>query len=357
MKIETAAQPASREVKDLRNNSADDFFPRTARTNMRSASEAARRRPPRPRMPSSLGYLLAAFVAAIALFFGLWLTLVSGGDEAPWIPAGLAASVVLLVALSAREVVMRRAWTRYLLDQGNEKSARTSGEHTRPQQKTKASSGMSAALQNVQKHSEEAEAGASPEAHFEVFHLCQDYLAAADDTLRSNTLSSERRNSIRAGQERARVLQKHHLLTWARDSSRALTYEAQQRARTSERIEAANRALHCLETALQFYPQETELLESSAAIREFTSSVKVAHWVELAERAAFKGHYRRAIDRYKDALFYLDRGAMKEEVKVASTERIGREIESLKARVRSQKGAKAQVARDEGVDDRGGLSE
>lgn len=308
-------------------------------------------------MPSSLGYLLAAFVAAIALFFGLWWTLVSGGDEAPWIPAGLAAIVVLLVALSAREVVMRRAWTRYLLDQGNEKSARTSGEHTRPQQKTKASSGMSAALQNVQKHSEEADAGTSPEAHFEVFHLCQDYLAAADDTLRSNTLSSERRNSIRAGQERARVLQKHHLLTWARDSSRALTYEAQQRARTSERIEAANRALHCLETALQFYPQETELLESSAAIREFTSSVKVAHWVELAERAAFKGHYRRAIDRYKDALFYLDRGAMKEEVKVASTERIGREIESLKARVRSQKGAKAEVARDEGVDDRGGLSE
>ena len=308
-------------------------------------------------MPSSLGYLLAAFVAAIALFFGLWWTLVSGGDEAPWIPAGLAASVVLLVALSAREVVMRRAWTRYLLDQGNEKSARTSGEQKRPQQKSQSSSGMSAAWQNVQKHSDEADAGANPEAHFDVFHLCQDYLAAADDTLRSNTLSSERRNSIRAAQERARVLQKHHLLTWARDSSRALTYEAQQRARTSERIEAANRALHCLETALQFYPQETELLESSAAIREFISSVKVAHWVELAERAAFKGHYRRAIDRYKDALFYLDRGAMKEEVKVASTERIGREIESLKARVRSQKGAKAEVARDEGMDDQGGLSE
>jgi len=308
-------------------------------------------------MPSSLGYLLAAFVAALALFFGLWWTLVSGGDEAPWIPAGLAAAVVLLVALSAREVVMRRAWTRYLLDQGNEKSARTSSEHQRLRQKTQSSSGMSAAWRNVQRHSEEADAGGHPEAHFDVFHLCQDYLATADDTLRSNTLSSERRNSIRAGQERARVLQKHHLLTWARDSSRALTYEAQQRARTSERIEAANRALHCLESALQFYPQETELMESSAAIREFISSVKVAHWVELAERAAFKGHYRRAIDRYKDALFYLDRGAMKEEVRVASTERIEREIDSLKARVRSQKGARAEVAREEGLDDVGGVSE
>ncbi len=283
-------------------------------------------------MPSSLGYLLAAFVAALALFFGLWWTLVSGGDEAPWIPAGLAASVVLLVALSAREVVMRRAWTRYLLDQGSEKSARVSGEHQRPQQKSQSSSGMSAAWRNVQRHSEEADAGAS------------------------TTLSSDRRNSIRAGQERARGLQKHHLLTWARDSSRALTYEAQQRVRTSERIEAANRALHCLDSALQFYPQETELLESSAAIREFISSVKVAHWVELAERAAFKGHYRRAIDRYKDALFYLDRGTMKEEVKVASTERIGREIESLKARVRSRKAAKAEVAREDGIDDGGGLS-
>ena len=306
-------------------------------------------------MPSSVGYLLAAFVAAVALFFGLWWTLVSGGDEAPWIPAGLAASVVLLVALSAREVVMRRAWTRYLLDQGSESSARKSGEHKRSPDKSQSSSGLSAAWRNVQKQSEEADSGSNPEAHFDAFQLCQDYLATADDALRSSTLSSEKRNSIRAGKERARGLQKHHLLTWARDSSRSLTYEAQQRARTSERIEAANRALHCLESALQFYPEESELQESSAAIREFIASVKVAHWVELAERSAFKGHYRRAIDRYKDALFYLERGEMKEDVKVASTERIGREIESLQTRLRSQKSTKAQTASDEGMDDRGGV--
>ena len=321
---------------------------------MRGTGEAARRRAPRARMPSSVGYLLAAFVAAIALFFGLWWTLVSGGDEAPWIPAGLAASVVLLVALSAREVVMRRAWTRYLLDQGSEPSARTSGEHKHPADKSPSSSLLSAAWRSIQKQSEEAEAGSNPEAHFDVFHLCQDYLATADDALRSSTLSSEKRNSIRAGQERARGVQKHHLLTWARDSSRSLTYEAQQRARTSERIEAANRALHCLESALQYYPQETELLESSAAIREFISSVKVAHWVELAERSAFKGHHRRAIDRYKDALFYLSRGAMKEEERVANTERIGREIELLSGRLQSQKRAKAEAAKNEGRNDREG---
>jgi hypothetical protein len=293
-------------------------------------------------MPSSAGYLLGAFVAAIALFFALWWMLVSGGDEAPWIPAGLAASVVLLVALSAREVVMRRAWTRYLLDQGGEPSARASGEHKRPAAKPHSTSFLSAAWRTIQKQSEEANAASNPELHLEVFHLCQDYLATADEALRSSSLASEKRNAIRAGQERVRALQKHHLLTWARDSSRTLTYEAQQRARTSERIEAANRALHCLESALQFYPQETELLESSVAIREFIASVKVAHWVELAERSAFKGHYRRAIDRYKDALFYLSRESVKEEIKVASTERIGHEIELLQARVRDRKNGKAE---------------
>lgn len=302
-------------------------------------------------MPSSAGYLLAAFVAALALFFGLWWMLVSGGDEAPWIPAGLAASVVLLVALSAREVVMRRAWTRYLLEQGSKSSVRKSGEQKRAAVKTHSSSLLAAAWRNIQKQSEEADSATNPEQHFEVFQLCQDYLTTTDDALRSNSFPSEKRNSIRAGQERVRALQKHHLLTWARDSSRTLTYEAQQRARTSERIEAANRALHCLESALQYYPHETDLRESRVAIREFIGSVRVAHWVELAERSAFKGQYRRAIDRYKDALFYLSREEIKEETRLASTERISREIESLQTRLKSRRNGQAENFGDAGKED------
>jgi hypothetical protein len=305
-------------------------------------------------MPSSASYLLAAFVAAIALFFALWWMLVSGGDEAPWIPAGLAASVVLLVALSAREVIMRRAWTRYLLDQGSEPAGRVSGEHKRPSPKL-SSSTLTAAWRNIQKQSAEADSAANPETHFEVFHLCQDYLATTDEALKSNSLHSEKRNAIRSGQERVRALQKHHLLTWARDSSRALTFEAQQRARVSERIEAANRALHCLESAIQYYPNELELRESSVAIRELIDSIKVAHWVELAERSAFKGHYRRAIDRYKDALFYLSRAAVKEEARVAGAERIQREIDLLLGRVRAQKNGTSTTPAGEDKNDPEGV--
>jgi hypothetical protein len=90
-----------------------------------------------------------------------------------------------------------------------------------------------------------------------------------------------------------------------------------------------------LDSALKVFPEEPELNESKLAIREFIASVKVAHWVELAERAAFKGHNRRAIDRYKDALFYLERESVKEDVRKAGAERIGREIEALRVRLKS----------------------
>lgn len=330
------------ERRALGNNSANDFFPRTAST-AHGSGMASHRRTPRARMPSSAGYLLGAFVAAIALFLALWWMLVSGGDESPWIPAGLAASVVLLVALSAREVVMRRAWTRYLLDQGSQP-----GRSTRDKQSSSRkthSSLLSAAWRRIQKQSEEADASSVPEAHFEVFHLCQDYLASTDEALKSNSLPAEKRIAVRAGQERVKGLQKHHLLTWARDSSRSLTHEAQQRARISDKVEAANRALYCLETARKFYPDEVELKESSTAIQEFIASVKVAHWVELAERSAFKGHYRRAIGRYKDALFYLNREAVKEEIRLPSIERIEREIEALRARIQAEENVSDEASR------------
>ena len=285
-------------------------------------------------MPSSTGYMLAAIAAAIALFFALWWMLVSGGDEAPWVPAGLAASVVLLVALSAREVIMRRAWTRYLLEQDTpDHSARTSG---RSNSSRKAfSTSMATALRTIQKMSAEANASSLPELHLDLFHLCQNYLASAEEALRSNNLLPEKRIAIRSGQERVRVLEKHHLLTWAKDASRAFTHEAQQRARMSDQIEAANRAIDCLETALRVFPEDAELNASRSAIRELIGSIKVAHWVEIAERNAFKGNYRRAIERYQDALFYLERETVKDDVRIAGVERINREIELLRARISS----------------------
>ncbi|HKG58807.1 MAG TPA: hypothetical protein VKB05_03430 [Pyrinomonadaceae bacterium] len=301
-------------------------------------------------MPSSTGYLVGAIVLAVGLFFGLWWILVSGGDEAPWLPAGLAASVVLLVALSAREVVMRRAWTRYLLENGIQQKPRSrSRPSSRSQKKGFSASLHSAALRAIQKQSSAADRpGSPPELHLDVAQLCHDYLASTDEAIRSGSHGSEKGIALRAGQERVRALHRHHLLTWAKGQAQLLTHEAQQRARTFDKIETATRALDCLDSALRIYPDEADLSESRVAIEEFIASVKVAHWVELAERSAFKGHYRRAIDRYRDALFYLNQDVVKEDVRIAGTQKIEHEIEKLKARVRPGDGALQRKPEDSG---------
>ena len=303
-------------------------------------------------MPSSTGYFTTAIVIAVVLFFGLWWILVRGGDEAPWLPAGLAASVVLLVALSAREVIMRRAWTRYLLENGiNHKSRSHSSGSSRSHRRGFSSSVHASALRAIQKRSTAADAsGSTPEAHLDVAQLCHDYLASSDEAIKSGSFGSEKRIAIRAGQERVRALHKHHLLTWARGQSRALLYEAQQRARTFDKIETATRAMDCIDSTLRVYPDEVELNESKVAIGDFIASVKVAHWVELAERSAFKGHYRRAIDRYRDALFYLNQGMVKEDVRRAGTEKIESEIEKLKTRLRTASATRQKTADAAGPD-------
>ena len=324
------------------NNSADQFFPRNPRTHSRSHDDL-RHRPARGRMPSSMGYFTVAIALAAGLFFFLWWLLVRGGDEAPWLSAGLASSVVLLVALSAREVVMRRAWTRYLLENGIQDTRRSGQSSSRSSSRSSSKRGFSssvhsAALRTIQKQSATADLpNATPEAHLDVAQLCQEYLASTDEAMRTGSYAGEKGIAIRAGQDRVRALHKHHLLTWAKGQSRLLTHEAQQRARTFDKIETANRALDCIDSALRIYPAEAELHESKTAITEFIASVRVAHWVELAERSAFKGHYRRAIDRYRDALFYLNQDAVKPDVRRAGSEKIEREIADLETKLRQRK--------------------
>jgi hypothetical protein len=286
--------------------------------------------------------MVGAGVAAATLFAVLWGMLHSSGDEAPWIPAGLAASVVMLVAFAAREVVMRRAWTRHILEQDRrdphaEKVSRKQSSGGTGKHRTVDT--YAAQLRALQKQSAETDAaGDAPDAHLDAYQSYKEFILGTDEALRSSSLSAESRVALRAGQERARTLQKHHLLVWARGSARSLTHEAQRRARVWDKIETAQRALDVIQTARKFYADEAELNESEAAIREFIASVKVAHWVELAERAAFKGYYARAIDRYRDALFYLSRESMKEETRLEMAGRIGREIELLRARLKTEQG-------------------
>jgi len=277
-------------------------------------------------------------VISLIVFFGLWWLLVAGGDEAPWLPAGLAASVVMLVAVAAREVVMRRAWARYTheleMRMGSESVQATSGGLQRPAPKASVQATANS-LRNLQQRLAMAEeAGAQqPAAHLEAYRLCEQYLATTENAMRASATKTEVRAALRVGQERVRALQKHHLLAWVRGEAQRLTHEAQRRVSVSDKIETAMRAIDVINEALQIYPAEPELRDSALAVHNFIASVKVAHWVELAERAAFRGRYTRAVARYRDALFYLSRTEMSEDAREEAAGRINREIEMLRARL------------------------
>jgi len=224
---------------------------------------------------------------------------------------------------------MRRAFTRQLLEDEprRTRSDRVNSGEYRSNPPPRSQSEM---LRGLEKQSTEADAANSlPEMHLKVFQTCGEFLQVAERSLAVPSISPERRLTVRARQDRVRALQKHHMLAWARNSAHSLTHEAQQRARLHEKIEAANRALECIDTALATYPEEEDLQRSAAAVREFMTTSRVAHWVELAQRASFKGRYGRAIDCYRDALFYLTRAEGDHQL---AAEQISREIELLRAR-------------------------
>ncbi|MCA1621689.1 MAG: hypothetical protein LC795_20945 [Acidobacteria bacterium] len=329
------------------------------RRRARGPAAGARRRPHQhPRMPSTAGYMFAAGGLSLALFWLIWMLLRSDGDEAPWIPAGLAAGFVILCAAAAREVVMRRAWARYTremeLVMGAAEQLRPAPRANTPSNSWPGMQAQVAALRSLQQRLAELDSpNTPPESHLEAYKLCEQYLAGSDETLRSPGGAAEMRAALRSGQERVRALQRKHLLSWARGEATRLTHEAQRRVRHSDKIETAQRALEVLGEALRVYPGEQELVDSSVALRNFIASVKVGQWVEMAERAAFRGMYARAVARYRDALFYLSRAEMSEDARDEAAVRIQREIEMLRARARTSDAA-AELERADGEDEGAG---
>jgi tetratricopeptide (TPR) repeat protein len=288
-------------------------------------------------------------VLSAALFGALWAILRGSGDAEPWLPSGLAAGVVLVVAIAARHIALRHALSHYLLEAGR------GGEPVGLMGRTRASLAGPypiGALRALEQRLAKIESGsASPATHWEAYRLCQEYLERAEDALRATSAGHRSHAIVRASQERVRALQKHHMMSWARQTSRALADRAQRNGRASDQLKAAADALNVIETALRVYPEEPELNESAAAVRDLISAMRIKRWVERAERAAFKGQYERAIDRYRDALFYLSREDLSENARGAVAEQINREIQALESCLAKSGPAHASGGLRENTDD------
>jgi len=275
-------------------------------------------------------YMVIAGATCIGLFFVLWWALHLGGDDTPWLPSGLIASIAMIGLVVTREIIMRRFETRSILHQ------RTRSRAARQARKRLGHTiALSAPLKSLRSLERRLVAldgvNAAPAQHLEAYRLCEKYLAQVAEALPRTVVEADVRAALRAGLERIRVLQKRHLLAWARKESQQITADAQRRTSIGEKISTAGRALDVLNDALRVYPGAAELAASAVAVREFIASVNVMHWVGLAEREVFKGRYEQAIDYYGDALFDLTRAEISEQTRREAAERITREVQLLRA--------------------------
>lgn len=284
-------------------------------------------------LPASNYYILAVAIT-IAFFFLVWGILHDGIEETPWISAGIAASLMLCGAVFLREVVLRRARRRFLtaqrrLDDSVNWRAIPNDRNQNPNKLTLEKN--AAILGEIRKKSDAARVLSKlPDGHMEVFEMCGEYLAINAHELNTISPGSPRLAPLHRGREMARELHRYHLLHWAEIEARALTQEARNRVKISERLETAQRALTVIGSALHFYPEERSLQESEEALKEFIASIKISHWIERAERAAFKGQYKQALSLYRDALFYLGRENVKSDERELISGRINLEIEKLR---------------------------
>lgn len=287
-------------------------------------------------LPASNYYVLSVALAA-AFFFVVWGILHDSGEETPWVTAGIAASAALCAAVVLREAIFRRARANFLRDQ-KLLDARTQAANIRakisdskPLKKLSIEANAVILKQITQKAEAANLLNKFSAGHREVFEMCAEYLALNENELKTVNPNSPRLAPLLRGRSTAAEYHRFHMLKWAEIEARSLSAEAQEKASAADRVEAASKAVTILDTALVSYPQEMNLLESRALLREMVVSIKVSDWVERAERAAFKGDRKRAVSLYKDALFYLARDPEINESREQAAERIYAEIRQLES--------------------------
>ena len=284
-------------------------------------------------LPAS-GYYVLATAIAIAFFFCIWGILHEGGEDMPWITAGVGASILVIGAVILREVVLRKARNNFLsvqkrLDNNLKKVAPQISENNNPNKLSLQQNTL--IIKEIQKKSEAAQIlGKLSEGHLEVFEMCREYLTVNKNQLETVGNGSPRLAALWRGREIIQELHHFHLLAWAELESRLFTQEAKNRVIISEKLEMSQKALTVLDFALQFYPNEPQLVQSDAILKEFAASINISHLIEQAELATFKGNNKIAINHYRDALFFLARENVKSEDKEMIAEKINSEIEKIR---------------------------
>lgn len=301
--------------------------------------------PRRPFWIYSSTYYILAIAVCIATFFVMW-GLLLGEDQTPWIPAGVVASLVLICAVVLREVILRNHYQRAIsaqrqFDQNlNRVFRQPRGLPSRDSSKISLQKNAEILKQIADKSKAAMNLQKTPDGHLEVFELCNEYLRLNEREMERIGIDATKLAVFRKGRERVQSFHKFHLLSWASLESNLLIKDAKIRVSVSDKLETAQRALGVLDSARQYYPDETQVIDSIDVVNEFIVSVRVSHWVEQAERAAYKENYQRAISHYRDALFFLAKENERTSDRDLAANKINIEIEKLRELLRNDENSK-----------------
>jgi len=294
----------------------------------------------RPLWFSAVNYYVLSAAITLCCFFLIWGIAHEVYGEMPWITAGIVSSVILIASVVIREFFMRRAFLRAVRLREQQEPAQQMVFGRRPV-KQRSSDRLTIDrniefLRDLENRSNEAKGTTQmSEPHMAVFDLCELYLRKSQKELNGMQKESPRYAALLNGRRRVSELHRFHLLAWASIESSSLIQRSKSHSSMTDRMDNAQAAMGVLETALQFYPDDRRLLDSVETVKEFTASIRVSHWIEQAERAAFKNDYRRAINHYRDALFFLGKESFNNDERSVIAEQLNREIESLRNRARS----------------------
>lgn len=279
---------------------------------------------------SASNYYVLAAAVSIAVFFLIWGILSENKVDSPWVFAGIAASLILIGAAVLRGYFLRKAEQRFFPEQEQMNFILRTARRNKNNSNKLTIEKNALILEEIEKKSKAARVLEKlPEGHLEVFELCEEYLKKNEAELNNAGVGSPRLPVLRRSREKIEKLHKYHLLSWASLESRLLIQDAKIQSAIGEKIEHSQRALSVLDSAAQFYPDEKLLTDSITVVKEFIFTAKIEHWMEQAERAVFKQNYKRALNHYRDALFFLAKENQRTPEYDLIAEKINLEIEKL----------------------------
>ncbi len=122
------------------------------------------------------------------------------------------------------------------------------------------------------------------------------------------------------------------------DNVRKLMDKARIAKTVTGKVNSATKALEVLKAALgNEYIDKDKVRKSAMAVQLFINQEQLKDYELKAERFEFKANYKKALDLYQDALFFLKKDDIDDSEQAKDIQRIEKKIEEMRERIAAPK--------------------